>query len=377
MLESLKQIPLDPLFKLLYEYLDDKNPRKINLGIGLYYDKNGNPFVFPSVKKAFSEIDKDNFNYQAIGGNKEFLNLTADFVFNSEINTDNLAMQASCGGTQACRLFSDLIFKDQGSTELLIGTPSWGNHFAVFKSLNPVKFKHLDADGNVNFEAYKNAVNSAKIKPVLLLQGGQTHNPTGKSLSIKQLEELVPLINEKEIRVFMDSAYLGLGEGILEDKKYIQFSYNQIDNFAFAVSFSKNASLYEHRTGALFIKTNKKETIESQMQQLARESISMSPGIGQEIMINIFKNHKENWLNELEEARKNINNRRKTLLEKLGPKFDYLQESKGMFGLLQFSVEKIRKIKEEFSIYLPENGRINFAGIKPKDIDYIAESFLL
>ncbi len=373
MLTSIKKLPQDPIFQLLHEFIEDQHENKINLGIGLYSNAEGHPYVFPSIKKAFQEVDTDNFNYQPIAGNREFLNLSADLALD---NPDHsyLAMQSTCGGTQACRLFNDLILRHEGKKKILVGLPTWGNHFAVFKDMEPITFDHLNEKGEPNFSAYDQALQEATNKSILLLQGGQTHNPTGKNLSLKQIQKLIPIINEKEIIVFIDCAYLGFGERFEEDRKYLKLCYLNIDNFAFGLSYSKNASLYEHRTGALFIKTKNKEATESQLQQLARESISMSPGLGQEIIVNILKNNKEEWLQEVEEVREDIEHRKNSLLAQLPKEFSYLKNCRGMFGVLQLSPEKIQKLKEEFHIYISGNGRINFAGIRPKKVPYIADS---
>lgn len=37
----------------------DKDPRKINLGVGAYRDENGKPYVLPSVKKVRDWIATD------------------------------------------------------------------------------------------------------------------------------------------------------------------------------------------------------------------------------------------------------------------------------------------------------------------------------
>ncbi len=39
------------IFALTAKYTADKNPKKINLGVGAYRDENGKPWVLPVVKK--------------------------------------------------------------------------------------------------------------------------------------------------------------------------------------------------------------------------------------------------------------------------------------------------------------------------------------
>jgi aspartate/tyrosine/aromatic aminotransferase len=53
----------------------DKNPKKVNLGVGAYRDNNGKPYVFPVVRKAEEMIvankslDKE---YSPIDGDQAF-----------------------------------------------------------------------------------------------------------------------------------------------------------------------------------------------------------------------------------------------------------------------------------------------------------------
>lgn len=373
MFENLEQIPLDPIFRILGEYKSDSRKKKVNLTIGFYFDQNGKPYVFPVAKKAFKKIDQKDFYYQPIGGNQEYLNLTANFVLDKK-KFPNLAMISTCGGTQACRLFADLIKRAYGKRKIYIATPTWGNHFAVFQSLKIQKFEHLDEEGEINFQAYKDIAKKAEAGSIILLQGGQTHNPTGLNLSLPQLEKLIKIINKRKLTLYIDAAYIGMGEGLAKDKKYLKLAYQKCEKIGIGVSYSKNASLYELRTGALFIKTENKTAVESQLQQLTRESISMAPGFGQEIMIQILKNHRKQWETELEAARKNLETRKKELVKNLPPEHKHLKKCQGLFGLLHISKQQLEKLRSDHGIYITDGNRINFGGLRQKDIPYIAKS---
>lgn len=373
MFKSLPPLPKDPTFKLLDEFKSDARQEKVNLGIGLYGDHMGQPFVFDVVKKAFDEVDRDNFNYLPIGGNREFLELAAKWCFGEDYDRERLAMQATCGGTQATRCFSDLAMKVLHNHEVRIALPTWVNYFALFHEMKIVELEHCSEDGSVNFEAYINAAKEAPEGSAFLIQGGLAHNPSGVNLSLDQMEQLIEVLEERKVLLYMDMAYCGFGEGIERDRKYIQMCFERMERFAVGVSFSKNASLYEHRCGALFVKTVNHVAVESQLQQSIRETISVPPGLGQEIMINILKNYRSEWEAELEKVRADIDARRDDLVGRLPDQFAKLRETRGMFGLLPFSYEQVLKLREEFAIYVLNNGRINFAGIKDADKEYIAK----
>lgn len=48
---AVQQAPEDPLFGLMAAYRADKDPKKVDLGIGAYRDNNAVPWVLPVVKK--------------------------------------------------------------------------------------------------------------------------------------------------------------------------------------------------------------------------------------------------------------------------------------------------------------------------------------
>ena len=71
----MQQAPADPILSLTTGYKNDKNPKKVNLGVGAYRDNNGKPFVFPVVRKAEAAIVADaslDKEYLPIDGLAEF-----------------------------------------------------------------------------------------------------------------------------------------------------------------------------------------------------------------------------------------------------------------------------------------------------------------
>ena len=212
------------------------------------------------------------------------------------------------------------------------------------------------------------------IETVFFCQIKTGDNPTGLNLSLKQIENLIEILRDREIFVFVDFAYLGLGNDLDSDCQNLRFLWENLDDIAFGASFSKNASLYKHHTGAVFVKTNRKKIVQSQLQNLIRSDISNPPAFGSDILINIFENNFEQWKKELNAIKNSLNQRREKLCQKVGSKFDYLRRERGLFGMLPLSPQQISKLKKN-SIYLPESGRINFGGIPENKIDFLAEKF--
>jgi len=385
-LTNLEPLPLDPIFQISKNFFADTSPEKVNLGIGIYRDSEGAPFVFPSIAKAAKEVQTKNFEYLSMQGSSDFLDHTAELFLGKEIfekHKTKLAKQQSCGGTQACRLFGDLIKRDNiNNPKIIIGTPMWGNYPGLFQNYDILEVSHLDENNNFNLEAYKKVMKE-NPQSVVLLQGGKTHNPTGLNASLKDLKILAETANEYENFLFIDFAYLGFGESIEEDRKYLTSIFEKTEKIAFSVSYSKNASLYRHRLGALFIKSEseeKKEIIESNLQNLVRESVSNMPMFASELMNIVFEKYAENWKLELATVLQNMKERKNKLINpliKANPqKFSHLAQTQGMFGLLGLNPVQVQKLADDFHVYIPQDGRINFGGLIDHRIDYVVESIL-
>ncbi len=378
--KNLSPVPLDPIFALDNKYKLDPRDEKFYLAIGLYFDPKGNPVVFDSIQKSAKNYQTENYNYFSMMGYPDFLKSVGSELLGKNFKKEKTILQQTCGGTHACSLFSKLLSLESKDSTIYIGTPTWGNHFELFPQHKIEKFDHLEG----NFASVQNHLDVIKkLKPqdVLLLHGGKTHNPTGQNLDFEQLNKLIPEIQKSGATVYIDFAYWGFGDGWEADAKYIQHLWDNLENIAVGVSFSKNASLYRHRTGCLVIKSkDKTETslVESNLQGLIRSTISNTPSFGAEVLQEIFSDPEKlkTWKQELENARKDIDNRKNQLL-KLLPKthFQHWENSRGMFGLAPFSPEKVQELQDKYGIYMPSNGRINFAGLKTEQIPRLAEIF--
>lgn len=372
MFRDLETLPADPLFGLLSEFERDPNPDKLNLGLGVFVTEAGEPYVMPAVRQAMSELPHENNNYTPISGDPRFLRRAAEMVLGRAHDEERLALQAVCGGTHACSLFAALA-RRAGYADMLVPEPTWVNHRNIFSNFFKTAFPHVDDVGQVDAGAYRRHI-EAVVKPtVLLLHGGPTHNPTGVNLTLDQIRSLTDAIRSRPILVFIDFAYLGLGDGINEDAAFTRLLLDELDEVAVGVSFSKNATLYRHRTGVLMVKTKNKETVESNLRQLMRASISTAPAFGQMTLNAVFDRHEPSWLRNIDEMRRSIDRRRGALVA-MAPSHAYLRSTRGLFGLLKISPKEIERLRREFSIYIPDGGRINFSGIRLDRIDHLIEA---
>lgn len=73
---TLPELKEDMLARTYRECMQDPNPNKVNLCVGIFADKYGKSFVFPSIQKASREIDVTNNDYYIIKGNQAFIENT-------------------------------------------------------------------------------------------------------------------------------------------------------------------------------------------------------------------------------------------------------------------------------------------------------------
>src|SRR5437763_15759401 len=55
LLSTVPMAPSDPILGVTEQYVKDTNPRKVNLGVGVYYDDSGKVPVLECVKRAEAE----------------------------------------------------------------------------------------------------------------------------------------------------------------------------------------------------------------------------------------------------------------------------------------------------------------------------------
>ncbi|HNC69440.1 MAG TPA: aminotransferase class I/II-fold pyridoxal phosphate-dependent enzyme, partial [Pseudomonadales bacterium] len=83
------------------------------------------------------------------------------------------------------------------------------------------------------------------------------------------------------------------------------------------------------------------------------------------------------WLEELAEVRGRINAMRALLAERLdgnaaGIDFGFIRRQKGMFSYFGITPDQVKRLREDFAVYMMESTRINLAGITHANIDALA-----
>ena len=59
----------------------------------------------------------------------------------------------------------------------------------------------------------------------------------------------------------------------------------------------------------------------------------------------------------------------RALLVTIDPSFAPLAHQNGMFSTLPLSPDQVRRLREEFAVYMPNSGRINVAGLTRGNVE--------
>merc|ERR1712226_17075 len=76
--------PADPILGTVIAWRNDKDPNKMNLGVGAYRTDEGTPYIFPSVKAAEAQIINDkkyNKEYLGVDGYIPFVQSSQRLIF--------------------------------------------------------------------------------------------------------------------------------------------------------------------------------------------------------------------------------------------------------------------------------------------------------
>src|SRR3990167_134007 len=376
---TILEAPADPIFGLRTIFEADTRKEKINLAVGVYQDEHLKTPLMNVVRKAKEKIASQDLvaDYLPIDGLSDFCEALGELAFGKtawEANCNRIAVAQGLGGTGVLQVAGQFLTQEIGR-KIAIPHPTWPNHRNIFlrAGMEIDSYPYYNKEGrSVDFDAICLFIKQMEKRSILLLHP-VCHNPTGTDLSREQWEELLSLIEEKEIIPFFDFAYHGFGEGLDIDRSTLELFLNRGCEMIVAYSCSKNFSLYNQRVGALFIVTENpivKLRVQSQVQRVIRSLYSNPPAHGARIVREVLANPHlyQDWVVELEGMRKRMESMRKMLAQLLLTKkaqidYQYLLKQKGMFAFFDLEKSQVRRLIEEFAIYLPDNGRVAVVGL--------------
>ena len=390
MLEQLQQQPPDKILALMQTFKEDPRANKLDLGIGVYKNENGQTPIINAVKKAEKILweQETTKSYTKLTGDSDFQTVMKELIFSDCVSEDIISTAHTPGGTGAIRQAFELIRLASPNSKIWISNPTWPNHISILKFLNIPYSEYVYFDKKtceLNFDGMMESLKNTKPGDIILLHGC-CHNPTGANLNNDQWKELQQFLCDNQLVPLIDLAYQGFGDGLDEDAYGVRLLAKKCKELILAASCSKNFGIYRERTGILFtISENEKiKNISSNtLAFLNRQNFSFPPDHGGKLVTLILKNEelKSSWIKELNEMRLNMLDIRKSLAEELRKKsqsnrFDFLETHRGMFSLLGATKDQVLSMREKHAIYMIEDSRVNIAGLNKKRLSKLARAII-
>jgi len=391
MLEILQPLPEDPLLGVMAAYRRDTDPRKVDLGVGVYKTEAGDTPIPAAISAAMerSAASQKTKVYVGQGGNERFNRAMLEIALGADhaaVKDGRAAALQAPGGCGALRLGAELVNIARPGATLHLSNPTWANHVPLLSNagLKMATYPYFDrATGGVDAAAMLAHLETLPAGDLVLLHGC-CHNPTGADLSRTEWDAVAEVLARRGLVPFVDIAYQGLGDGLEADAYGVRLMADRLPEVIVAVSCSKNFGLYRERTGATFVISPTAERTGNAMGQLrkiARGMYSMPPDHGAELVALVWEDAtlRQQWMDELEAMRVRVEELRGLLVSGLKAlrgdvDYSFVQRQKGMFSLLPLNTAQIQRLRDEHHIYLPGDGRINVAGISRRNVEYVAQS---
>lgn len=387
MLERLNAVPADPILGLIAAHAADTNPKKIDLGIGVYKDESGNTPILQCVKKAEQVLlgRETSKTYLGPPGVKGFNSAITGLIFGDEsaaLREDRVRTIQTPGGTGALRVGADLINAARTGCKIWVSDPTWANHIPVFEAagLDIEVYPYFDKDtSSLRFDDMMMALEQPGSGDVVLFHAC-CHNPCGVSPEPEQWQAISDLAAVRGFTPMVDIAYQGFERGLEEDALSVRLFAEKCPEVIVASSCSKNFAVYRERTGALSVvctSTKNADDVVTVINSLTRQNYSMPPTHGPATIDIILHSEELSalWRQEVADMRNRINGLRSTLAEKIAAAgierdFSFLERQSGMFSFLGLSVDQVRQLREDYSIYTVDSARVNIASFNSDNIDY-------
>ncbi|ANI53290.1 amino acid aminotransferase [Pseudomonas sp. DR 5-09] len=388
--DAIGRVPGDPILGLMEAYAQDSNPRKFDLGVGVYKDAQGLTSIPEAVKIAEARLveSQDTKTYIGGHGNPLFGKVINELVLGVDsklIAEQRAGATQTPGGTGALRLAADFIAQCLPGKGVWLSNPTWPIHETIFAAAG-VKISHypyVGSDNRLDVDAMLAVLNEVPKGDVVLLHAC-CHNPTGFDLSHDDWQRVLEVVRRRDLLPLIDFAYQGFGDGLEQDAWSTRLFAAELPELLITSSCSKNFGLYRDRTGALIVSAktaDKLIDIRSQLAHIARNLWSTPPDHGAAVVATILADPelKRRWADEVEAMRLRIAQLRSGLVEALEPhglreRFAHIGVQRGMFSYTGLSPEQVKNLREHHSVYMVSSGRANVAGIDATRLDLLAEA---
>ena len=390
-LAAVDMAPKDPILGVTEAYVADQNPKKVNLGVGVYTDDNGKVPLLECVRRAEDSRVRSGApkSYLPIDGIAAYDKAVRELVFGSScsaLNENRVVTIQALGGTGGLKIGADFLKQISPAATVWISEPSWENHRALFEGAGFAvrEYPYYDPKTHgLNFEGMLGGLKKLPAGAIAVLHSC-CHNPTGVDLAEDQWKQVLEVVRARAIVPFLDLAYQGFAEGADADAYAPRLFAQATQPVFLSSSFSKSFSLYGERVGAFSLvagSSDEAARVLSHLKRIVRANYSNPPTHGSDIVARVLTNPELRalWDRELGAMRDRIKTMRKALVDGIharvaGADFSFVMQQRGMFSYSGLTREQVLRLRSDYSIYTIETGRICVAALTTKNIDYVAEA---
>lgn len=393
---AIPEAPIDPILGLNVLFKNDKDTRKVNLGVGAYRTNEGKPWVLRSVLEAERrvltdlEAGKTDKEYIPIDGLPEYVAAATKLILgesSAALAQKRVATVQSLSGTGGLRIGMEFVKKFMPGKAIYLSNPTWGNHNAMLAHLGiqEKKYRYYDDKNRaLDFAGMCADLEQAPAGSVILLHAC-AHNPTGFDPSQEQWKQLYQLCKTRDLVPFFDCAYQGFASGDVDrDAWAVRYFVDRGMECFVSQSFAKNFGLYGERIGAFSIvcaDAGSADRVLSQLKPIVRVNYSSPQIHGARLVTTILcdKALYQMWLADVKVMADRIAGLRKGLYNALQErrvpgKWEQILEQIGMFSYTGLSSNQVQGLIDKHHIYLTSNGRISMAGLTSSNLSYVADA---
>ncbi len=297
-LARVEMAPGDPILGVTEAFHADQNPRKVNLGVGVYYDDNGKVPVLECVRR----VERDMLEsvapkgYLPIDGLPAYDRAVCELAFGTgseTIKAGRAVTVQALGGTGALKVAADFLRRVNPGAQVWISDPSWENHRALFEgagfAVQSYPYYNAATHG-LDFAGMTGALEKLPPGAIVVLHAC-CHNPTGVDLAADQWTRVLEIVKTRELVPILDIAYQGFADGLDADGEVVRRFAAAMSPVFVANSFSKSFSLYGERIGALSVATASAEEAKrvlSQLKRVVRTNYSNPPTYGGTVVATVL-----------------------------------------------------------------------------------------
>ncbi len=386
MFEQMQKAEGDKILALMGLYRADERANKIDLGVGVYKDSQGQTPIMTSIGKAenWQISHQASKTYVGLAGDVGFNDAITRLALGNDYDKSRIRTQQAPGGSGALRIIAEMLAGAKEGATIWVPDPTWPNHMPIFGTagLTIKTYPYFNAEtGQVRFDDMAEALKAIPEQDIVLLHGC-CHNPTGANLTIDEWKIVGEILVERNLLPFIDIAYQGFGDGLEADAAGLRHLAGVVPEMVVALSCSKNFAVYCDRVGAAILMGRNGDEADKAISQLAlvaRKSYSMPPNHGAAVVRTILESDelRGEWQTELESMRLRMLTLRTGLADALRQKtnserFDFVAEHRGMFSRLGLTTAQVDQLREQHAIYMVGDSRINVAGLPDDGLDELA-----